>query len=96
MRITRWIAPLALALAVAGPAAAQDQPAGGDSGGHHGRFRAACGQDLQTYCASAQSRDDRRQCMMANKDKLSDTCKQFLDSMSSMHGGAMQGAPSGQ
>ena len=83
------LAPLVLVLLMAGPAVAQDQPAAGGEG-HHGRFRAACGADVQTYCASAQTRDDRRQCIMANKDKLSDTCKAFLANMSSM-----QDAPSG-
>ncbi len=88
------LAPLVLALLMAGPAVAQDQPAAGDEG-HHGRFRAACGADVQTYCASAQTRDDRRQCIIANKDKLSDTCKAFLANMASMQDGS-QAAPPGQ
>jgi Spy/CpxP family protein refolding chaperone len=66
---------------------AQDQtpaPQGGmqgggmQGGGMHGQFMQACGADMQTYCASAQSRDDRRACVTANKDKFSDSCKSFM------------------
>jgi hypothetical protein len=68
----------------AGPGPAQ--------GGHWAAFRAACGQDTQTYCATAQSREDRHACVQANKDKFSDTCKSFM--ASHMHHGAPQ--PAGQ
>lgn len=66
----------------AGSALGQDQtPAGGQAVSHRGdAFRSACAADLQTYCATAQSRDERHQCMTANHDKLSDTCRTFLDS----------------
>jgi hypothetical protein len=67
---------------------AQDQMAPAPQGQHGGAFRAACGQDMQTYCSSAQTREDRRACMQTNHDKLSDTCKTFIGSH--MHG------PSGQ
>jgi hypothetical protein len=42
------------------------------------QFMQACGTDMQSYCASAQSRDDRRACVMANHDKFSDSCKSFM------------------
>ncbi len=44
----------------------------------HSQFMEACGGDMQTYCASAQNRDDRRSCVMANKDKFSANCKSFM------------------
>lgn len=91
--LRNWVLPLAFACTIAAPALAQDQ---GGGGGHHGgRFRAACGQDVQTLCPDAQSREDRRACMMQNQDKLSDGCKSFLANMRMMRGGE-QGAPQGQ
>ncbi len=83
-----------------GSAFAQDQAApqggghDGGRGGHGGAFRAACGQDMQTYCASAQSREDRHTCMQTNQDKFSDTCTSFM--ASHMHGGAPQQPAAGQ
>ena len=53
-------------LLAASPAFAQ-APAGG------GRM-AACREDAQKFCAD-KSGPDRRACMEANKDKLSDACK---------------------
>jgi hypothetical protein len=44
----------------------------------HSQFMQACGTDMQSYCASARSRDDRRACVMANHDKFSDSCKSFM------------------
>jgi hypothetical protein len=58
----------------------------------HGAFKAACGADIQTYCASAQTKDDRHACVKANKDKFSDSCKAF---MASRKQGGGQG-PGGQ
>jgi hypothetical protein len=54
-------------LLAAGPAFAQ-APAGGGGG------MAACREDAQKFCAD-KSGPDRRACMEANKDKLSDACK---------------------
>lgn len=88
---------LSLALFVGASAAVlaqdQDQSQQGQHQGGHGAFMQACGNDMQTYCASAQSRDDRHSCMEANKDKFSDTCKSFMASHAGhMHGhGQMQG-----
>ncbi|HUO91901.1 MAG TPA: hypothetical protein VMU22_03225 [Rhizomicrobium sp.] len=42
------------------------------------QFMDACGNDVKTYCASAQSRDDRRACVVANRDKFSGSCKAFM------------------
>ena len=68
---------IAVAIAGYGMAFAADAPAP-SSGGDHNGFREACGADLQTYCASAKSRDERRACVQANKDKFSDGCKSFM------------------
>jgi len=54
-----------LLAATAGTAFAQ-APAGGGM--------AACREDAQKFCAD-KSGPDRRACMEANKDKLSDACK---------------------
>ena len=54
-------------------------PAGGNDQ-HRGEFRQACGADLQTYCATSKTRDERRACIQANKDKFSETCKTFMAS----------------
>ena len=83
-------------LACAVPAFAQDQPPP-QQGGGHGMFKQACGADIQNFCASAQNRDDRRACVMANKDKFSDSCKSFMAShpMHSHDQGQMQGPPPG-
>jgi hypothetical protein len=45
---------------------------------------------MQTYCPSAQSREDRHACVEANKDKFSDSCKTFMASHMHHHG-QMQG-----
>ena len=70
------------AVAVAAFAIAADEPTppGDSRGQHRGEFRAACGADLQTYCASSKTRDERRACIRANKDKFSETCKAFMAS----------------
>jgi hypothetical protein len=88
MKSTLLSLSVVFALAGAGAAFAQDQSGSqmqGGQGGHHGEFRAACGADMQTYCASAQSRDDRRACVQANSAKFSQGCQTFLQSH--MHGG---------
>jgi hypothetical protein len=70
---------LVLSFATCASAAAFAQtPAPQQGGGMRGQFMQACGADMQNFCASAQSRDDRRACVMANKDKFSDSCKSFM------------------
>jgi len=61
-------------------------------------FMQACGDDIKNFCASAQSREDRRACVMQNKDKFSDPCKSFMASHPMhQHGqGQMQGPGGGQ
>jgi hypothetical protein len=53
--------------------------------------RAACAADYMKLCPVANTRDDRRQCMMANRDKFSDSCKAAIADMRSKM--QMQAAP---
>jgi len=74
---------ISLAACASTMAFAQDQaPQGAQGaqggGGMRSQFMDACGADMQKLCSAAQSRDDRRTCMTANKDKFSDSCKAFM------------------
>jgi len=83
---------ISLGMAASTAAFAQDQaPPPAD----RAAFMQACGQDMQTYCASAQNRDDRRACMKANHDKFSDSCKTFMANRQ-MHQHNQMQSPSGQ
>ena len=53
--------------------------------------RAACADDYMKLCPDAKTRDDRRQCMMTNRDKFSDSCKAAIADMRSKM--QMQAAP---
>jgi hypothetical protein len=50
----------------------------GQGGQHRGEYRAACGADIQTYCPTATSRDERRTCVDTNKEKFSEGCKTYM------------------
>ena len=68
------ISTIVMASLLAGTAAfAQTPPAGGAMSG--AGPMAACRDDMQKFCAGKMG-PDRRACMEANKDKLSDACKQ--------------------
>jgi hypothetical protein len=69
-RLTTLGLAIALAGALAGPSLAQGGPGGG--------MRQACGADMAKLCPDAQPGPGRRQCMMAHKDQLSDTCKSAI------------------
>lgn len=88
----------AITASLATAALAQDQTPQTPPQGGRGGFMQACGDDVKTYCSSAQSRDERRSCVMANKDKFSDSCKSFMSShpMHQHHEGQMQGPGNGQ
>jgi hypothetical protein len=98
MKTTLLSLSLVLTLAGTGAAFAQDQSQmqggsmQGPGGGNHGAFKAACGADVQTYCASAQTRDDRHACIKTNMAKFSDSCNSFMASR--QHGGGA--GPGGQ
>ena len=66
MTIRTILTAAALAAVATGPALAQGAPQGGGM--------AACREDAQKFCAD-KTGPDRRACMEANKDKLSDACK---------------------
>ena len=65
MKLVMFVAAGVLA---AGAALAQGAPQGGGGG------MAACREDAQKFCAD-KTGPDRRACMEANKDKLSEACK---------------------
>lgn len=73
-----------LGLAAAGSASAQEQM---------GKLRAACAADAMKYCAGKAQGPERRQCMMANKDKFSPDCQAALNAamerMKAMQGDKM-------
>lgn len=96
MKSSIFTLSLALFVGAGAAALAQDQDQPGQHHGGHGAFMQACGNDMQTYCASAQSRDDRHSCMEANKDKFSDTCKSFMANHAGhMHDHGQMPAPAG-
>jgi hypothetical protein len=66
MTIRTMMMAAALVMAASG---AYAQQSGGQGGG-----MAACREDAQKFCAD-KTGPDRRTCMEANKDKLSDACK---------------------
>ena len=75
MTIRTMILTAALLAAGAGTALAQNgaPPAGGGGGGR----TMACRDDAQKLCPDKHG-PDRRACMQANKDKLSDGCKSAM------------------
>lgn len=81
MKLTMTAAAAALMLLGAGAAAAQ--PAGGGQGNPmRAKMQEACGADIAKYCPD-KTGPDRRQCVMENHDKFSDTCKAALAEMRS-------------
>jgi len=54
----------------------ESQPGSSD---RRAAYREACGKDIETYCASATSREERRACVRENKDKFSDGCKTYME-----------------
>jgi hypothetical protein len=75
MTIKTMVMAAVLLSATAGGAFAQGAgapPAGGGMAASGGM--AACREDAQKFCAD-KTGPDRRACMEANKDKLSDACK---------------------
>jgi hypothetical protein len=66
-----------------GPQKNQSEKLAHERGGRHG-LRAACADDIQKFCASA---DKKRRCLKENSDKLSDACKTALAERGNRHGG---------
>ncbi len=69
MTIKTMLTAAALLATISGAALAQGAGAPQGGGG-----MAACRDDAQKFCAD-KTGPDRRACMEANKDKLSDSCK---------------------
>lgn len=90
MRVSLMAAALFVAAGTSAFAQDQSPPKGG-----HGPFMQACGADIQNFCATAQSREDRHACIDAHKDKFSDSCKLFMASHQMHHHDQMQAQPSG-
>ncbi len=72
IRVLMTAALLAATASTAFAQGAQTPPAG--AGMTAGAGMAACREDAQKFCAD-KTGPDRRACMEANKDKLSDSCK---------------------
>jgi hypothetical protein len=48
--------------------------------GHgHGKFKAACGDDVQKVCSDTAHGKATFDCLKSHRDQLSETCKTFLD-----------------
>ena len=76
---------------IAAPAFAQDQQQPAEQSGR-AMFKEACGADMEKFCSDAKDHDARMSCVMANKEKFSDTCKTFLANHHMHHGQSqMQG-----
>lgn len=73
-RLTTLSLVIVIASSLAGASLAQGAPAAGG-------MRQACGPDIAKLCPNAQPGADRRQCMTAHKDQLSDACKTAIAAM---------------
>jgi len=65
---------LTAAAALAGAAHAQQGP-------HNPAVREACAADIKTHCADAKPGQPTMQCVMQNRDKMSEGCKQAMANM---------------
>jgi hypothetical protein len=50
-------------------------------GPHNPAMRDACAADIKTHCADAKPGQPTMQCVMKNRDKMSDGCKQAMSAM---------------
>ena len=75
-----------VALALATAAGAQTAP--------RPMLSAECRTEIMTLCPKASDRAARRQCIMANRDKVSDGCKTELKAMRAGRGGGRMGGSS--
>jgi hypothetical protein len=66
-----------VAMSVGLGATAMAQP----QGPHNPAMRDACAADIKTHCADAKPGQPTMQCVMKNRDKMSDGCKQAMASM---------------
>lgn len=83
---------MAVTIGLSGAAFAADSSAAPASGGGHSGFREACGADIKQYCDASKTREERHACVVANKDKFSQGCKDFM----AAHPRPQSSAPAGQ
>ncbi len=77
MKRSTMAAAAVLSLLAVGAASAQG---GGQGNPMMAKMREACGADIAKFCPD-KTGPDRRQCVMDNHDKFSDTCKAALAEM---------------
>jgi len=81
-------------LFVFGAAAAMAMSMAGCHQERVGGFRAACGADIDQFCANV-DRSEVRDCMRQHADQLSASCKAFIAARRARMGSGLAPAPSG-
>lgn len=74
MKVRQFILALGAGTLLVSLAHAQQGP-------HNPAMRDACAADIKTHCADAKPGQPTMQCVMKNRDKMSDGCKQAMASM---------------
>ena len=78
----RILTAAAFAFALAAPAFAQTNAPDPAISQARSDMKASCHADIQTYCGSAERGPAKHQCMVENRAKFSQSCK---DAMAKMH-----------
>ncbi|MSO97452.1 MAG: hypothetical protein EXR11_04415 [Rhodospirillaceae bacterium] len=89
MKNSTWVG-LTAALAIFVSTAQAQQPAP-----HNPAMGDACAADIKTHCADAKPGQPTMQCVMKNRDKMSDGCKQAMAAMRGQGQGMGQGMGGG-
>ena len=71
-------------------------PAWAQPANHNPGMRGACAADIEKVCAGVQPGQPTMQCVMKNRDKMSDGCKQAMAAMNGQGMGQSAGGMSGQ
>jgi len=76
-RLARWSLGITMLFAVVAAVAQTNSPAAGTGGG--GKFRAACGEDVQRFCVGMQPGGGRLvQCLSSHTSELSAACGNMI------------------